>query len=141
MFRRGCSDLQGAQYLSLIHILDSVGRELANTAKGWAAAMLDSGFSTVSNIVNGVFEFVIGLVFAIYILLQKEKLEMCIRDSEESELKIGAPNPENVIHEPTYHFVNVDKNEDVNRDELEAILVAKIIKDHLGCLLYTSRCV
>ena len=54
--------------------LDSVGRELANTAKGWAAAMLDSGFSTVSNIVNGVFEFVIGLVFAIYILLQKEKL-------------------------------------------------------------------
>lgn len=52
--------------------------------------------------------------------------------NEESELKIGAPNPENVIHEPTYHFVNVDKNEDVNRDELEAILVAKIIKDHLG---------
>lgn len=54
--------------------LDSVGRELANTAKGWATAMLDSGFSTVSNIVNGIFEFVIGLVFAIYILLQKEKL-------------------------------------------------------------------
>lgn len=52
--------------------------------------------------------------------------------NEESELKIGAPNPENVIHEPTYHFVKVDKNEDVNRDELEAILVAKIIKDHLG---------
>ena len=52
--------------------------------------------------------------------------------NEESELKVGAPNPENVIHEPTYHFVNVDKNEDVNRDELEAILVAKIIKDHLG---------
>lgn len=54
--------------------LDSVGRELANTAKGWATAILDSGFSTVSNIVNGIFEFVIGLVFAIYILLQKEKL-------------------------------------------------------------------
>ena len=54
--------------------LDSVGRELASTAKGWATAMLDSGFSTVSNIVNGIFEFVIGLVFAIYILLQKEKL-------------------------------------------------------------------
>lgn len=54
--------------------LDSVGRELANTAKGWATAMLDSGFTTVSNIVNGIFEFVIGLVFAIYILLQKEKL-------------------------------------------------------------------
>lgn len=54
--------------------LDSVGRELANIAKGWATAMLDSGFSTVSNIVNGIFEFVIGLVFAIYILLQKEKL-------------------------------------------------------------------
>lgn len=52
--------------------------------------------------------------------------------NEESELKIGAPNPENLIHEPTYHFVNVDKNEDVNRDEIEAILVAKIIKDHLG---------
>lgn len=54
--------------------LDSVGRELANTAKGWATAILDSGFSTVSNIVNGIFQFVIGLVFAIYILLQKEKL-------------------------------------------------------------------
>lgn len=54
--------------------LESVGRELANTAKGWATAILDSGFSTVSNIVNGIFQFVIGLVFAIYILLQKEKL-------------------------------------------------------------------
>lgn len=54
--------------------LDSVGRELANTAKGWATAILDSGFSTVSNIVNGIFQFVIGLVFAIYILIQKEKL-------------------------------------------------------------------
>ena len=54
--------------------LDSVGRELANIAKGWATAILDSGFSTVSNIVNGIFQFVIGLVFAIYILLQKEKL-------------------------------------------------------------------
>lgn len=54
--------------------LDSVGRQLANTAKGWATAILDSGFSTVSNIVNGIFQFVIGLVFAIYILLQKEKL-------------------------------------------------------------------
>lgn len=52
--------------------------------------------------------------------------------NEESELKIGAPNPENALHEPTYHFVNVDRNEEANRDELEAVLVAKIIRDHLG---------
>lgn len=52
--------------------------------------------------------------------------------NEESELKIGAPNPENAIHEPTYHFVNVERNEEANRDELEAVLIAKIIKDHLG---------
>lgn len=52
--------------------------------------------------------------------------------NEESELKIGAPNPENAIHEPTYHFVNVERNEEANRDELEAVLVAKIIKDQLG---------
>ena len=52
--------------------------------------------------------------------------------NEESELKIGAPNPENALHEPTYHFVNVERNEEANRDELEAVLVAKIIRDHLG---------
>lgn len=52
--------------------------------------------------------------------------------NEESELKIGAPNPENALHEPTYHFINVERNEEANRDELEAVLVAKIIRDHLG---------
>lgn len=52
--------------------------------------------------------------------------------NEESELKIGAPNPSDVINEPVYHFVNVEKDDERDRDELEAILIAKIINDHVG---------
>lgn len=54
--------------------LDSVGKDLASTAKSWAATLLDSSFSTVSNILNGIVQFVIGLIFSIYVLIQKEKL-------------------------------------------------------------------
>lgn len=52
--------------------------------------------------------------------------------NEESELKIGAPNPSNVVNEPEYHFIDVEKNDEHDRDELEAILIAKIINDHVG---------
>lgn len=39
-----------------------------------AAGIINSGVSMVGGIINGVTDFVIGLVFSIYVLLQKEKL-------------------------------------------------------------------
>lgn len=59
--------------------------------------------------------------------------------NEESELKIGAPNPSNIINEPVYHFVNVEKDENQDRDELEAVLIAKIINDHVGKEYFVGR--
>ncbi|MDY4060375.1 MAG: AI-2E family transporter [Anaerovoracaceae bacterium] len=61
--------------MSKINInFDSLGKELASTAQRWASTLLNSSFSTVSNILNGIVQFVIGLIFSIYVLLQKEKL-------------------------------------------------------------------
>lgn len=54
--------------------LDSIGKELSDTAKGCATTLVNSSVNTVSSIVNGIVQFIIGLIFSIYVLMQKEKL-------------------------------------------------------------------
>lgn len=52
---------------------------IGNTLKDGAGIFISSGVGLVSSVVSGVTSFVIGLVFAIYILLQKEKLSNQIK--------------------------------------------------------------
>lgn len=53
-----------------LEMLQSLGKTLVNSGMGGVL----SGVSIVGSVVSGVSTFVIGLVFAIYLLLQKEKL-------------------------------------------------------------------
>ena len=53
-----------------LEMLQSLGKTLVNSGVGGVL----SGVSIVGSVVSGVSTFVIGLVFAIYLLLQKEKL-------------------------------------------------------------------
>ncbi len=50
------------------------GRELSEFMQTAAAGILDSGIGAVTNIIGMVINFFIGLIFAIYILMSKEKL-------------------------------------------------------------------
>ena len=58
-------------------------QELFNDAlkflKNGAGSMLDTTFSAAISIVNGMSTFLIGFIFSIYILLQKEKLNVQVR--------------------------------------------------------------
>ena len=47
---------------------------VASNLKNGAGLFLSSGIGIISSLISGVASFVIGLVFAIYILIQKEKL-------------------------------------------------------------------
>ncbi len=47
---------------------------LLELAQDWGSGLLSSGGGLIGNVVSGVSTFVIGLIFALYILLQKEKL-------------------------------------------------------------------
>ncbi len=47
--------------------------------KGWGTALVSTGSGLIGGVVSGVSTFVIGLVFAFYILLQKEKLGRQVR--------------------------------------------------------------
>lgn len=51
-----------------------IAANLSGTLQKWGKGLVSSGFSTVSGIISGFVSFLIGLIFAIYILLQKEKL-------------------------------------------------------------------
>lgn len=48
-------------------------------AKGGLTAILTSSFNIIVSIFNGIFNFVMGVIFALYILLQKEKLLLQLR--------------------------------------------------------------
>lgn len=48
---------------------------ITSLAKGGITTIITSSFNIVISIFNGIFNFVMGLVFAIYLLLQKEKLQ------------------------------------------------------------------
>ena len=53
---------------------NSVSAKAVDFLKNGAGSFVNSTFSVVSSIINGVMNFFIGFIFAIYILSQKEKL-------------------------------------------------------------------
>lgn len=53
---------------------NSVSTKAVDFLKNGAGSFVNSTFSVVSSIINGVMNFFIGFIFAIYILSQKEKL-------------------------------------------------------------------
>ena len=65
------------QLENLINQIDveSLGNELSKYAKTEFSGVLDSTIDILAVIVNGIVNFVLGLVFAIYILMSKETLK------------------------------------------------------------------
>lgn len=65
------------QLENLINQIDveSLGNELSKFAKTEFSGVLDSTIDILAVIVNGIVNFVLGLVFAIYILMSKETLK------------------------------------------------------------------
>ena len=53
---------------------DSLSKSLIGILKNWSGRLLSTGGGFIGGVVSGVSTFVIGLIFALYILLQKEKL-------------------------------------------------------------------
>ncbi len=54
---------------------DELEATLATIAKGGITTIIASSFNFVISIFTGIFNFVMGLVFALYLLIQKEKLQ------------------------------------------------------------------
>lgn len=52
----------------------SISQKAIDLLQTWGKSLLSSGGGLVGGVVNGVMTFVIGLIFAIYLLFQKEKL-------------------------------------------------------------------
>ena len=52
----------------------SLAEKAAKLLQDWGSSLLGGGVSLVSGVVSGVTTFFIGLVFSIYVLMQKEKL-------------------------------------------------------------------
>ena len=52
----------------------SIAENLMDTAKNWAAGLVSTGGGLIGGAVSAVSTFIIGFIFSIYILLQKEKL-------------------------------------------------------------------
>lgn len=53
---------------------DKIASNLSSALQAGGSNLLNSGFDTVSGILSGLVSFFIGLIFAIYLLMQKEKL-------------------------------------------------------------------
>ncbi|MEF9921328.1 MAG: AI-2E family transporter [Anaerovoracaceae bacterium] len=53
---------------------EGLARKAVVMLQNGASSMIDSGVGAVSGIVNGILSFLIGFVFSVYLLLQKEKL-------------------------------------------------------------------
>lgn len=54
--------------------LEQLLSQAVNYMKTWAGNLVDFGVTAVGSVISGVANFLIGFVFAIYLLLQKEKL-------------------------------------------------------------------
>ena len=52
----------------------SLSQKAIQLAQSWGGSLLSSGGGFIGGVVSGVSTFVIGLIFSVYILLQKEKL-------------------------------------------------------------------
>lgn len=59
--------------------IESMGNELSKFAKTGFSGMLDSTIDALTVVVSGVVNFVLGLVFAIYILMSKESLKKQVK--------------------------------------------------------------
>lgn len=57
----------------------AMAEKAAKLLQDWGSSLLGGGVSLVSGVVSGVTTFFIGLVFAIYLLMQKEKLSRQFR--------------------------------------------------------------
>lgn len=53
---------------------EKVGQSILNFVRNSGGSMLQSTFGIASSILGGLFSFFLGLIFSIYILIQKEKL-------------------------------------------------------------------
>ena len=53
---------------------DTLSRSLIGVLKNWGSGLVSTGSGLIGGMVSGISTFVIGLIFALYILLQKEKL-------------------------------------------------------------------
>lgn len=74
------SNPQILDYVSHVDVnWQQVFQDMVEFLKSGAGSMLNSTFSAAVSIVNGVSSFLIGFIFAIYILLQKETLGRQIR--------------------------------------------------------------
>ena len=66
------------QFEGVVNQLDIDWRSLSQKAiqlvQSWGGSLLSSGGGLIGGVVSGVSTFIIGLIFSLYILLQKEKL-------------------------------------------------------------------
>lgn len=66
------------QFEGVVNQLDidwrSLSQKAIQLAQSWGGSLLSSGGGFIGGVVSGVSTFIIGLIFSLYILLQKEKL-------------------------------------------------------------------
>lgn len=64
-----------SQSLDGVHIdWDRLNQSVMNFLNRYSSSMLDTTFQITTSIFSGVFNFIVGLFFSVYMLLQKEKL-------------------------------------------------------------------
>lgn len=56
-----------------------IGSSLVSFLQNWASSVLGSTVSVITSVVTGVINFMLGLFFALYVLIQKEKLGRQVR--------------------------------------------------------------
>lgn len=54
--------------------ITSISSKATDILQSAATGIISSGFSLISNVVSGIVSFLIGVVFSVYVLFQKEKL-------------------------------------------------------------------
>lgn len=54
--------------------ITSISSKATDILQSAATGLISSGFSLISNVVSGIVSFLIGVVFSVYVLFQKEKL-------------------------------------------------------------------
>ena len=57
----------------------AIGTKVGEFLQSGAGTLLNSTFNVATSIFSGLFNFVMGLIFAVYLLMQKEKLGVQVR--------------------------------------------------------------
>lgn len=75
-FRENSEDLPSISAFIENSELDftSISSKATDILQSAATGIISSGFSLISNVVSGIVSFLIGVVFSVYVLFQKEKL-------------------------------------------------------------------